>query len=124
MYQKADKHHELVLKNDVEFLSGVGGRPRNIDYAGRLILGKDDEPIISFGKHKGRSARSVYETEPAYFAWIENGEFTMDTKRQFALLKEKFDKERREAMSKPLEGEDLSDAVAKLKDRFQGGKLF
>lgn len=124
MYQKADKHHELVLKNDVEFLSGVGGRPRNIDYAGRLILGKDDEPIISFGKHKGRSARSVYESEPAYFAWIENGEFTMDTKRQFALLKEKFDKERREAMSKPLEGEDLSDAVAKLKDRFQGGKLF
>lgn len=124
MYQKADKYHEMVLKNDVEFLSGVGGRPRTIDYAGRLILGKDDEPTISFGKHKGRTARSVYETEPAYFAWIENGEFSMDTKRQFALLKERFDKERKEALSKPLEGEDLSDAVAKLKNRFEGGKLF
>lgn len=124
MYQKADKYHEMVLKNDVEFLSGVAGRPRTIDYAGRLILGKDDEPTINFGKHKGRSARSVYETEPAYFAWIENGEFTMDTKRQFAILKERFDRERKEALNKPLEGEDLSDAVAKLKDRFQGGKLF
>ena len=93
MYQKADKYHEVVLKNDVDFLSGVAGRPRTLDYAGRLVQGPDGEAVISFGKHKGRTARSVYETEPAYFAWIENGEFTMDTKRQFALLREKFDRE-------------------------------
>ena len=48
----------------------------------------------------------------------------MDTKRQFALLRERFDKERKAAMSKPLEGEDLSDAVARLQGKFQGGKLF
>ncbi len=124
MYQKADKYHEVVLKNDVDFLSGVAGRPRTLDYAGRLVQGPDGEAVISFGKHKGRTARSVYETEPAYFAWIENGEFTMDTKRQFALLREKFDRERKEALSKPLEGEDLNDAVAKLQGKFQGGKLF
>ena len=124
MYQKADKYHEMVLKNDVDFLAGVTGRPRNIDYAGRLILGKDDEPTISFGKHKGRTAREVYQTEPAYFAWIENGEFTMDTKRQFSRLKEQFDRERKEAMNKPLEGEALSDALQKLQGKFQGGRLF
>ena len=124
MYQEADKYHEVVLKNDVDFLSGVAGRPRTLDYAGRLVQGPDGEAVISFGKHKGRTARSVYETEPAYFAWIENGEFTMDTKRQFALLREKFDRERKEALSKPLEGEDLNDAVAKLQGKFQGGKLF
>ena len=124
MYQQPDKYHELALKNDVDFLSGVGGRPRTIDYAGRLILGKDDEPTINFGKHKGRPAREVFETEPAYLAWIENGEFTMDTKRQFAILKERFDKERKEAMNKPLQGEELSDALTKLKGRFEGGKLF
>ena len=124
MYSQPDKYHELALKNDVEFLSGVAGLPRTIDYAGRLILNNDDEPTINFGKHKGRTAREVYETEPAYFAWIENGEFTMDTKRQFAKLKEKFDKERKEAMSKPLEGEELSDALTKLKGKFQGGRLF
>ena len=124
MYSQPDKYHELALKNDVEFLSGVAGRPRTIDYAGRLVLNNDDEPTINFGKHKGRTAREVYETEPAYFAWIENGEFTMDTKRQFAKLKEKFDKERKEALSKPLEGEELSDALTKLKGKFQGGRLF
>lgn len=120
MYQQPDKFHESTLKNNVEFLSGVGGRPRTVDYAGRLILGKDDEPTISFGKHKGRTAREVYETEPAYFAWIMNGEFTMDTKRQFAMLKDKFEKEKK----KPLEGKDLNDAVDKLKGKFQQGKLF
>lgn len=131
IYQTPTKYHEQVLKNDVEFLAGVAGRPRTVDYAGRLILGKNDEPTISFGKHKGHTAREVYETEPAYFAWIENGEFTMDTKRQFARLKEKFEKEKKEAakareaeMSKPLEGEAFDSAIAGLKDKFGGGRLF
>ncbi len=124
MYKEPDKYHEMVLKNDVDFLSGVGGRPRTVDFAGRLVLGKGDEPMISFGKHKGKTAREVYETEPAYFSWIENGEFTKDTKRQFALLKEKFDEERRIERSKPLEGEKLNEALQKLQNKFQGGKLF
>lgn len=122
MYQSPTKYHEVTLKNDVEFLSGVAGRPRTVDYAGRLVLGKNDEPTISFGKHKGRTAREVYETEPAYFAWIDNGEFTMDTKRQFARLKEQFEKEKREAakareaeMSKPLEGEAFDSASPALR---------
>ena len=127
MYQKPSK----VLKNDVEFLSCVAGRPRTVDYAGRLILGKNDEPTISFGKHKGKTAREVYETEPAYYAWIENGEFTMDTKRQFARLKEQFDKEKKKAaeareaeLSKPLEGEALTNAAEMLRNKFNGGRIF
>ncbi len=120
MYKQPDKYHDNVLKNNVEFLSGVGGRPRTVDYAGRLVLGKNDEPTISFGKHKGKTAREVYEAEPAYFAWIMNGEFTMDTKRQFARLKEQFEKEKK----KPLEGKELNDAVDMLKGKFQQGKLF
>lgn len=124
MYQNPDKYHEVALKNDVEFLSGVGGRPRTIDYAGRLILGKDNEAVINFGKHKGKTAREIYEKEPTYYDWIENGEFTMDTKRQFQRLKEQFEKEKREAMTKPLGAEEFSDAVAKMKAKFEGGKLF
>lgn len=124
MYQKPDKYHEVALKNDVEFLSGVAGRPRTIDYAGRLILCKDNDAVINFGKHKGKTAREIYEKEPTYYDWIENGEFTMDTKRQFQRLKEQFYKEKREAMTKPLGAEEFSDAVAKMKAKFEGGKLF
>lgn len=44
----------------------------------------------------------------------------MDTKRQFAKLREQFEAEKK----KPLEGKDLNDAIDMLKDKFQQGKLF
>ena len=123
MYQTPDKYHEMALKNDVDFLSGVMGRPRTIDYAGRLIYGKDNEPTISFGKHKGKTAREIYQKEPSYFAWIMQGEFTLDTKRQFALLKEKFDKEKKAEQNRPLNEQETADAIRMLQDNFQGRLL-
>lgn len=111
-----DRYPE-TLKNDVDFLSRFGGRPKNVDYAGRLNYGENGEPVISFGKHKGRSAREVYLSEPSYFAWILNGEFTLDTKRQFELLKQQFEQEKRQERlkpAKPLEGKDFDDATKQL----------
>jgi DNA polymerase-3 subunit epsilon len=90
-----DKYPEL--KNDTAFLANFSTMQRHVDYAGRLIFGENDEPVISFGKHRGKTAREVYFTEPSYFAWIDNGDFTLDTKRQFALLKARFDEEKRAA---------------------------
>ncbi len=85
--------YEGSLKNDVDSLASIGAH-KTVDYAGRLLYNEGGEPIISFGKHKGRSARDVYASEPSYFNWIFQGDFTLDTKRQFALLKEKYDRER------------------------------
>lgn len=85
--------YEGSLKNDVDSLASIGSH-KTVDYAGRLLYNEGGEPIISFGKHKGRSARDVYSSEPSYFNWIFQGDFTLDTKRQFALLKEKYDRER------------------------------
>lgn len=120
------------LKNDVKYLANFGGKPKSIDYAGRLIAGEDGEPVISFGKHKGRKARDVYQTEPSYFAWIMNGEFTLDTKRQFEMLKEQYDRERREGRQsagpgnsrdyKPLSGKDFDDATQQLLFHFGGNR--
>ena len=116
-YQTPDKYHETVLKNDVDFLSGVGGRPKTVDYAGRIIM-SSGVPTINFGKYKGRSVREIYETDKSYFAWIENGEFTLDTKRQFKRLAQEYAQEERQKASKPLEGKDLSDAADLLKNHF------
>ena len=112
-----------TLRNDVGFLSNLGGRPKNVDYAGRLVWGDNSEAVISFGKHKGRTAREVYQKEPSYFAWIMQGEFTLDTKRQFALLKEKFDKEKKAEQSRPLSDEETAEAIRMLQGNFQG-RLF
>ena len=85
------------IENNVDKLARFSTKQRTVDYAGRLILNDKDEPVVSFGKHKGKTAREVYFSEPSYFAWIDNGDFTLDTKRQFALLKEQFDSERKAA---------------------------
>ena len=83
------------IENNVDKLARFSTKQRTVDYAGRLILNDKDEPVISFGKHKGKTAREVYFSEPSYFAWIDNGDFTLDTKRQFARLKAQFDEEKK-----------------------------
>ena len=113
------------LKNNVDFLANFAGRPKTVDYAGRLLFGKDGEAIISFGKHKGKTAREVYRIEPSYFAWIQNGEFTLDTKRQFEILRQQFEAEKKEAARqsrKPLEGKDFEDATQLLFQHFGGDR--
>ena len=85
------------IENNVDKLARFSTKQRTVDYAGRLILNDKDEPVISFGKHKGKTAREIYFSEPSYFAWIDNGDFTLDTKRQFALLKAQYEAERKAA---------------------------
>ena len=122
-YSEPDEFQQEVLKNDVEALSHMGGRARNIDFAGRLYLGDNDEPTISFGKYKGRTAREVYESDPSYFDWIDKGEFTLDTKRQFARLKEQYREERRQKDA-TLQNTPASDeALRALRGKFTG-RLF
>ena len=77
------------LKNDVEQLSSFVGR-KYVDFSGHLIYNDAGEPVINFGKHKGKTARQVYFSEPSYFAWIQQGSFTLDTKKQFEILEERF----------------------------------
>ncbi len=96
------------IENDIDKLAKFSTKQRTVDYAGRLVLGDNDEPLISFGKHKGKTAREVYFNEPSYFAWIENGDFTLDTKRQFAMLKAKFEAEKK-AEKKAAENRPLED---------------
>ncbi|MCM1177719.1 MAG: 3'-5' exonuclease [Bacteroides sp.] len=115
-----------TLKNDVEFLANFSERQRNVDYAGRLALNEKKEPVITFGKHKGKTAREVYFNEPSYFSWIENGEFTLDTKRQFAMLRQAFEAEKRSAAamrSKPLSEDELNEGLNRLSEKFNG-RLF
>ena len=87
------------IENNVDKLARFSTKQRTVDYAGRLILNDKDEPVVSFGKHKGKTAREVYFSEPSYFAWIDNGDFTLDTKRQFANLKAAFEAEKKAAMA-------------------------
>lgn len=85
------------IENDIEKLAKFSVKQRVVDYAGRIVLNDKDVPCISFGKHKGKSVRDVYFSEPSYFAWIDAGDFTLDTKRLFAKYKAEFEAEKKAA---------------------------
>lgn len=81
------------LKNDVKQLSSFVGK-KYVDFSGHLIYNDKGEPTVNFGKHKGKTARQVFNTDPSYFAWIQQGTFTLDTKKQFAKLEQEYKLER------------------------------
>ena len=78
LQSQLDKYPEL--ENDVKFLSDFSTRTVNIDYAGRIIM-HNSEPCFNFGKYKGRKVKDIFTIEPSYYAWMMNGDFTMDTKK-------------------------------------------
>lgn len=117
MYQVPDAAHEQALKNDIGWLADLSARGKALDFAGRIIL-RDNVPTISFGKYKDRPVKDVFEHDRSYFAWIENGDFTLDTKAQFRRLYREYDAETKAARSKPLTGEELSNAADLLRQHF------
>lgn len=117
-YKEPDEYREQVLKNDVKSLAAFVGR-KYVDFSGHLIYDDAGEVLINFGKHKGRSAREVWNSEPGYFKWVQDGSFSLDTKGQFARLEKKFREEREAAGKRPATDEQLRG----LRDKFNG-RLF
>ena len=76
-----------VLENDVKFLAEFSTKSKLLDYAGRIALDNNDEPIINFGKYKGKKVTEVLTRDHGYYAWIMNGDFTLDTKQVLTELK-------------------------------------
>lgn len=77
------KHGQIStpVVNDVEALHQFTNLSKPVDFAGRLVYDEDGDPIINFGKHKGRKVTDVFDAEPSYYAWMQNGDFPLYTKK-------------------------------------------
>jgi DNA polymerase-3 subunit epsilon len=75
------------LDNDVEKLAEFSSFNNNVDFAGRIILDEKGVEIFNFGKHKGKAVEAVLAEEPAYYAWMMNGEFPLYTKKVLTEIK-------------------------------------
>ena len=85
------KYNEL--ENNIPFLSDFSKiNQSSVDYAGRIALDQNKEPIINFGKHKGKKVMDVFKKEPGYYAWIMRGDFSQNTKRCFTKIWENLKK--------------------------------
>jgi len=75
-----------VVQNDMEVLGKLTSSEL-VDLAGRMVKNQKGEVIFNFGKHKNRVVTDVFKQEPAYYDWIMNGEFSLDTKRKVTEIK-------------------------------------
>jgi DNA polymerase III subunit epsilon len=75
-----------VIKNDMETLAKLVGDDM-VDLAGRMVKNTKGEVIFNFGKHKGKTVEKVFKDEPAYYDWMMNGDFPLDTKRKLTSIK-------------------------------------
>lgn len=78
-----DKHGEVSFPvvNDVASLHAFTNLTKPVDFAGRLVYDEDGDVTINFGKHKGRKITDVFDVEPSYYAWMQNGDFPRYTKK-------------------------------------------
>ena len=74
-------HYPDELQNDVNFLTNYSRVNRNVDYAGRIVLGADDIETFNFGKYKGKHVVDVLNHDPGYYSWIMQGDFALNTKQ-------------------------------------------
>lgn len=99
-----DKHGQVSypVVNDVEALHKFTNLTKPVDFAGRFVYDEQDEVCINFGKHKGRRLTDVFESEPSYYAWMQNGDFPLYTKR---ILEKQWNafKNARNAQKQPVE---------------------
>ncbi len=74
------------IRNDMDTLAKLTSQGL-VDLAGRMILSPKNEVILNFGKHKGKEVTSVLRDEPAFYDWVMNGDFSLDTKRKLTEIK-------------------------------------
>ncbi|MCU0430604.1 MAG: 3'-5' exonuclease [Cytophagaceae bacterium] len=76
----------VPVKNDIQALHQlcVGNM---VDIAGRMILNDKSVIIFNFGKYKGQAVQDVFKKDPAYYDWMMNGDFAIDTKRKLTEIK-------------------------------------
>lgn len=77
------------LPHDLQALADYTSYNKNVDLAGRLVYNDEGKEVVNFGKHKGHLAEKVLLTEPGYFGWIMQGDFTIDTKKAFQRIYER-----------------------------------
>lgn len=75
------------LKNDMEFLSKYSSFTRNVDFAGRIVYDDNNNEVFNFGKYKGERVDAVFQRDPGYYAWMMNGDFSLNTKQVLTRIK-------------------------------------
>lgn len=84
---KAQLDRYSDLTDDVETLSKFSSHNNNVDFAGRIIWDDKNIETFNFGKYKGQHVEDVLKKDPSYYKWMQDGDFTRNTKRVLTQIK-------------------------------------
>lgn len=75
------------LENNIDFLSEFTHMgAKTLDFAQRIALDENNNPVVNFGKHKGKLVTEVFKQEPGYYGWLMNADFSFETKKHFTTI--------------------------------------
>ena len=69
------------IGDSVEELAAFSTHNEVVDFAGRIVFNDKGEEVFNFGKYKGRKVEDVFRTEPSYYSWMMQGDFSLYTKK-------------------------------------------
>lgn len=75
------------LKSDVQYLHDFTNEERFID-SGRRFIYSGGKAVFNFGKYKGKPVEEVLRTDPGYYSWMMQGDFSQHTKQKLTEIKE------------------------------------
>ena len=78
---------QLLLENNISFLSNFSTRSKFADLAGFIVFNEKNQECFSFGKHKGKLVLDILKTDSGYFNWLLNADFPLYTKNTLKSIK-------------------------------------
>ena len=73
--------HYEDLPNDIAGLSDFSFHNKFADLAGMIHFDENNQEIFGFGKYKGQNVKDVFQRDLGYYAWIQNADFPLYTKK-------------------------------------------
>lgn len=75
------------LENDTKMLSEYSSHRDRADFAGFILYDEQGDEVFSFGKYKGKKVTEILEKDQGYYAWIQQADFPLYTKKVLTEIK-------------------------------------
>jgi len=75
------------LEPSVEFIHKHTMQSNLVDLAGRFVYNEQKLAVFNFGKHKGKLVAQVFQSDPGYYDWMMQGDFSLQTKKVLTKLR-------------------------------------
>ena len=82
MEAQLDRYADLSRNVD-ELNDFICAGESTVDFARSMVM-KDGHIVFNFGKHKNRKVEEVFSTEPGYYDWMMNADFSLHTKQKIS----------------------------------------